>query len=46
MLHTGDCRLILPELAKQGVRVQTCITSAAKGRLKTRRFQTALKPRI
>lgn len=27
MLHTGDCRLILPELAKQGVRVQTCITS-------------------
>lgn len=27
MLHTGDCRLILPELAEQGVRVQTCITS-------------------
>jgi hypothetical protein len=27
MLHTGDCRMILPELAKHGVRVQTCITS-------------------
>lgn len=43
MLHTGDCRLILPELAKQGVRVQTCITSAAKGRLKNTSFSDGLK---
>lgn len=27
MLYTGDCRLILPELAKQDVQIQTCITS-------------------
>lgn len=26
-LFTGDCRQILPELALQGVKVQTCITS-------------------
>lgn len=26
-LYTGDCRLILPELAARGIRVQTCITS-------------------
>ncbi|MFC3874763.1 DNA cytosine methyltransferase [Neisseria musculi] len=27
VLHTGDCRQILPELAAQGIQVQTCITS-------------------
>ena len=26
-LITGDCRLVLPRLAQQGVKVQTCITS-------------------
>lgn len=26
-LYTGDCRLILPELAARGIRVQICITS-------------------
>ena len=26
-LFTGDCRLILPELATSGVKAQTCITS-------------------
>ena len=26
-LFTGDCRLILPELSAQGMKVQTCITS-------------------
>lgn len=26
-LFTGDCRLVLPQLAQQGVKVQTCITS-------------------
>ncbi len=26
-LYTGDCRLILPELAAGGVKAQTCITS-------------------
>ncbi|MDO1509524.1 MULTISPECIES: hypothetical protein [unclassified Neisseria] len=26
-LFTGDCRLVLPRLTRQGVKVQTCITS-------------------
>lgn len=26
-LITGDCRTVLPQLAAEGLRVQTCITS-------------------
>ncbi|RKW15501.1 MAG: site-specific DNA-methyltransferase, partial [Cardiobacterium sp.] len=33
-LITGDCRSVLPQLAAEGLRVQTCITSPPYYRLR------------
>ena len=40
-LITGDCRSVLPQLAADGLRVQTCITSPPYYRLRRLRHAGA-----